>query len=236
MITPRYYFSDDFKKYEKIFYSKAYKKVHFKKGECLCDINDNFDTMFYIIDGTVKLSILHESGHEKSVSFHGTGNLQPYYYPINFKLEKSLLLTAITDVNALAFDKNYFYTIIKENIDLYDSLLEGLVRLINLLMCENTSMLYDNGLVKISNFLYSYLKTGQSKNNIIYIQQHEIAAIAGMNRINTAKHLRELRNRKIISTARNKITILDEEDLFKLCSDEYKEKPATDILNDKREI
>ena len=57
-----------------------------------------------------------------------------------------------------------------------------------------------------------------------------------MNRINTAKHLRELRNRKIISTARNKITILDEEDLFKLCSDEYKEKPATDILNDREKF
>jgi len=236
MNTPRYYFSDDFKKYEKMFYSKTYKKVHFKKGDCLCDINDNFDTIFYIIDGTVKLSILHESGHEKSVSFHGTGNLQPYYYPINFKLEKSLLLTAITDVDALAFDKNYFYTIIKENIELYDSLLEGLVRLINLLMCDTASMLYDNGLVKISNFLYSYLKTGQSKNNIINIQQHEIASIAGMNRINTAKHLRELRNRKIISTARNKIIILDEEALFRLCSDEYKENTDTDIVNNKSEI
>lgn len=221
MLTPRYFFSNDFKEYEQLFYSKSKTLLNFKSGEYLCGVDSNFESIYYIIDGTIKLSILHESGHEKCISFHGTGDIQPYYYSLNFKLERSLLLTAITDVTVLSFNKNDFYNIIKENHELYDSLLNGFVKLVNLLMCETTSLLYDSGLIKVCNFLYSFLQVGLSTNNIINISQHDLSTIVGMNRINTAKYLKKLRDEKIIATSRNKITILNKEKLYNLCSDEY---------------
>ncbi|MCY6957435.1 Crp/Fnr family transcriptional regulator [Clostridium brassicae] len=223
MYAPRYYFSDNFKKYESLFYSEEHEVQHYKKGEYLCGINDSMDTIFYIVSGTAKLSILHQSGHEKNFSFHGTGTIQPLYYPIDFSLEHSVLILAISDVEVLAFKKKYFSKIVKENPEMYETLLEGFVRMVDLLMYDTANLLFNDGLVKICNFLYSYLVTGGCDDGVIRLSQNDLASMIGMNRTNTAKYLKTLREKKIIKTYRNHITIIDKDRLLDECSSELRE-------------
>ena len=223
MITPRYYFNGDFIKYENILRSIKHTVETCHKGDVLCDVDSNFQCSYYILKGSLKLSVLHGSGREKVISFYGPGNLEPLYYPIEFQLEKSLIYTAMNDVEVWVFNKKDIGKLAKENNDFNTSLLEGMVKLVNLLICDMSSALYDNGLIKISNFLYSYYIAGNRKENAIELTQDELASVAGMNRINTAKHLKELRERGIIKTERNKIVVLKLEELHKLCSDEFVE-------------
>lgn len=221
MLTPRYYFSDEFKKFEGFFKEKNFKLEHFNKGEYISGPEDQLNTIYYIIDGTIKLSLLHESGREKTFSFHGTGTLIPYFHPGKFKLEQSLLLYAVTDINVLSCDKLYFAEILKDNYELGSALLEVYVKHINLLMYDVGNQLFNNGLIKVCNFLYSYLKIGKSENSIIDISQDELALIVGLNRISVSKNLKILKNQKIIKTSRNKITITDENKLLNLCSNDF---------------
>lgn len=223
MYTPQYYFSNNFKQYESLFYSKKHEVKHYKKGEYLCGVDDRMDTIFYIVSGTAKLSILHQSGHEKNFSFHGAGTIQPFYYPVDFTLEHSLLLLAVSDMEVLAFKKEDFSTIVKENPQLYDTLLEGFVNMVDLLMYDTANLLFNDGLVKVCNFLYSYLITGECNDGVIKLSQNDLASITGMNRTNTAKYLKILREKQIIKTARNHITIIDKDGLLYQCSNELRE-------------
>jgi CRP-like cAMP-binding protein len=223
MITPRYYFEEDFRKYEHILKTIKHSKESHRKGDVICDVDSNFGKIYYILKGSLRLSVLHGSGHEKTISFHGTGTIQPLYYPVEFQLEKSLIYTCMNDVEVLVFSKADIGKLAKENNEFNTSLLEGMVKLVNLLICDMSSALYDNGLIKICNFLYSYYIAGNRKCCIIELRQEELASVAGMNRINTAKYLRELRNSGIIKTERNRIIILNVRELYKLCSDEFVE-------------
>lgn len=103
--------------------------------------------VYYILKGSLRLSVLHVSGHEKAISFYGAGTLETLYYPIEFQLEKSLIYTTMNDVEVLVFNKKDIGKLAKENNDFNTSLLEGMVKLVNLLICDMSSSLYDNGLI-----------------------------------------------------------------------------------------
>ncbi len=62
--------------------------------------------------------------------------------------------------------------------------------------------------------------SSEFKDGVIRISQKDLSAIIGMNRTNTAKYLKLLREEEIIKTSRNNITILDEKNLLKQCSNE----------------
>ena len=87
-------------------------------------------------------------------------------------------------------------------------------------MYDTTNILFNDGLVKTCNFLYSCLMSSEFKEGVIRISQKDLSAIIGMNRTNTAKYLKLLREKNIIKTSRNNITILDEKNLLKQCSNE----------------
>lgn len=218
MQTPRYYFSDEFKKFEEVIKNSNSKLEYFKKGEYLSATGEELDKIYYILDGTVKMSLIHESGREKTFSFHGPGTLIPYYYPSKFKLEKSLLLYAVTDIDVLSVDKLDFAGILESNFELCNIHFDVYVKLVNLLMYDIGNQLFNDSLVKTCNFLYSYLKIGESKNNIIDISQDELASIVGLNRISVAKNLKLLRDQDVIKTSRNRIVIVDSQKLLQLCS------------------
>lgn len=221
MITPRYFFSEDFRLYENMLREINHSIEYYNKGDILCDVDSNFNKVYFILSGILRLSVLHDSGHEKTISFYGTGTIQPYYYPMEFQLEKSLIYTAMNDVKVLVFSKSDIGKLANKDNDFNSSLLVGMVKLVNILICDMSSSLYDNGLIKICNFLYSYYTAGDRTNNSVELRQDELASVAGMNRINTAKHLKELRDREIIKTERNRIVILKLDELYKLCSDEF---------------
>lgn len=223
MITPRYYFEEDFREYQHMLKEIKHTRELHRKGDIICGVDSSFSKIYYILKGSLRLSVLHGSGHEKIISFYGSGTIQPLYYPLEFQLEKSLVYTCMNDVEVLVFSKADIGMLAKENNAFNTSLLEGMVKLVNLLICDMSSSLYDNGLIKICNFLYSYYIAGNRKCSVIELRQDELASVAGMNRINTAKYLKELRERKIIKTERNRIIILNADMLFELCSDEFVE-------------
>ena len=78
-------------------------------------------------------------------------------------------------------------------------------------MYDTANILFNDGLVKVCNFLYSYLITGECNDGVIKLSQNDLASITGMNRTNTAKYLKILREKQIIKTARNHITIIDKD-------------------------
>lgn len=82
---------------------------------------------------------------------------------------------------------------------------DAYMRLVVLLIEDNINQLFSTGLEKIAHFLYSAVTN--SGNPVVLISQDDLANFVGMNRANVAKYLKQLREEKIIETARNRIIV-----------------------------
>nr|WP_281253622.1 helix-turn-helix domain-containing protein [Sporomusa silvacetica] len=66
------------------------------------------------------------------------------------------------------------------------------------------------------NCLYMFMQYGPYKDKVLPLNQDELANMAGISRIQTARTLQNLRKNGIVSTQRNKIKILNEKALERL--------------------
>ena len=75
MLTPRYFFTNDFLQCYEYFLSQSHRKKFYKKGDYLWEPGMPFHTIHYIISGVAQNYIEHENGHRKIISFHGNGTV-----------------------------------------------------------------------------------------------------------------------------------------------------------------
>lgn len=215
---PKYFFSNDFKSYEDIFIKHGVK-CEFNKNDIISCQGDTLKNAFYIKKGIMQVSIGHEIGKEKIVSFMGEGSLFPV--GINehkYKMEYSMVEKAFTNVEAYKFKYEQLRDIVIKNPSIALSIIEHNCDFTSFLFYEIASLSYDSIKCKVSNILYLLFSNGPFKDNIIELNQEEIASIIGASRIQVARVLQKLRDAKIIKTHRNSVEILDVEELKKICS------------------
>lgn len=214
----QYYFSGDFSQFEDYFFSIKHERRKYKKGESLTGIGEPMDEMFYILSGTMASSYLHESGHYKAFSFYGKGYLVPLYFPGDLNMLRSLVFTAVSDLEVYVFNRDTFDQYLYGNLELNKIMYQCYIDLVSLLIQENANQLFCTGLEKISNFFYIYLENIKEKNNTIYLSQNEVMEFVGLNLKNVSKYLKILRDDGVIETHRNKINVLDLAKLKGYCS------------------
>lgn len=214
----KYFFSNDFKEYEHLFIKHG-SKCEFNKNDIISAQGDTLKYAFYIKKGIMQVSVGHEIGKEKIVSFMGEGNLFPI--GINehkYKMEYSIVEKAFTYVEAYKLEYEVLREIVKNNTDLALSIIEHNCDFTSFLFYEISSLSYDNIRCKVSSILYILIKDGLFKNNIIELKQDEIANIIGASRIQVARVLQFLRVNNVIKTHRNSIEVLNMDKLSEMSS------------------
>lgn len=221
MLTPRYFFTDDFSRFYEYFCSQLHRKRAVTKGEYLWEPERPFEKVHYILSGIAQNYLEHENGHRKIISFHSRGTVFPGYHQQNFKIEGALITKAISDMQVLEFSKAEFGIMFENNLQLSAAVVEWYSSYVNLLLYEAAHQEYNHSFIKLCNLLFLFTQNvSEGQALTIQLTQDEIADILAVNRVNLARHFARLRNEHIIATHRKRIEIVDLPALADYCSEE----------------
>lgn len=215
----QYYFADDFSAFENYFSRIKHGVRKYKKNAPLSGYGEPMDEMYYILEGTMSGSFIHESGNVKTSSFYGKGYLAPLYFPGELEIMKAFAFTAVTDLEVYVFNRLTFDQYVNSNPELNIAMYSAYIKLVSLQGQEMVNQMFSTGMEKICNFFYIYLKNTNGHENVIPFSQHTIAEFVGMNRPNVAKYLKVLRAENIIDTYRNRIIVKNIEKMREYCSE-----------------
>lgn len=221
MLTPRYFYTDDFSQFHSYFLSQPHVRKAFHKGEYLWELGRPYEKIHYIVSGAEMHYADHESGRRKIISFHGAGTVFPGYRQNDYKIELSLTTAALSDMEVLEFTKQQFRAMFEANAALAEAVVDWYSSYVNLFLFETVHQEYNPSLIKICNLLY-LLTVSQSFRSgpVLGMTQDELAELLGLSRVQITRGLSELRSRNIISTGRGKIEVLDLPGLEELCTNE----------------
>ena len=105
MLIPRYYFADDYADFYEYFLSHPHIRKRFRKHEYLWAPGEPLTHVYYIISGIALTSLEHEDGFRKISSMHSKGTLFPGCHQVEFKIEQSIVTTALSEMEVLSFTK-----------------------------------------------------------------------------------------------------------------------------------
>lgn len=217
MLIPRYYFTNEYKDFYEYFLSKPHTEKKFSQGEYLWNLDETIEKIYYIKSGIVQTYIEHEEGYRKIISFHGAGTVFPGYHNLSFKIEKSIVTLALSDVEVLEFSKEEFAQMLLDNQKLNSQMLDWYACYVNLLLYETAHQEYNSIFLKLCNLLYLFSQNS-NEGSIIELTQENIASILAVNRVNAAKSLARLRDEGIIVPYRKRLEIIDMPRLMAYCS------------------
>ena len=221
MLTPRYFFANDFRQFYEYFLSQPHTARTFHKGDYLWKPGQPYEKIHYIISGAAVHFADHENGRRKIISFHGAGTVFPGYRQHDYKIELSLITAALSNMKVLEFTKDQFQKMFETNIALSEQVVNWNSMYINRFLFEIVHQEYNPSFVKICNLLYLLtINQPACSGLVIDMTQEELAEILGLSRIQLTRGLSELRRQNIISTSRGKIHVINLPALASLCSSE----------------
>lgn len=219
MLTPRYYFLDDFSQFQTYFLSRPHKRKAFAKGAYLWAPDAPFGTLHYILSGLCQNYVEHENGRRKILSFHGSGTVFPGYHQHDFRIERSIITKAICGMEVLEFTKDEFRLMFEENPQLAANVVEWFSMYTNLLLYDTAHQEYNSSFIKLCNLLYLLLShTPGGPGNVVDTTQDDLSDILGMSRVNLTRGLSQLRSEDIIRTHRKWVEVVDTAALARYCS------------------
>ena len=221
MLTPRYYFADDFRPFYHYFLSQPHKKRSFQSGEHLWEPGQPYQKIHYIISGAAVHYADHETGRRKIISFHGAGSVFPGYRLHDYKIELSLITTALSAMDVLEFTVPQFQMMFETNTALSRQVVNWYSMYINRFLFETIHQEYNSSFVKVCNLLYLLAVNHPPHSGLVIdMTQDKLAELLGLSRVQITRELAKLRKQDLISTNRGKITIKNLPALAKLCSSE----------------
>lgn len=221
MLTPRYYFADDFRSFYDYFLSQPHKTRTFRKGDYLWKPGQPYEKIHYVISGAAIHFADHENGRRKIISFHGAGTVFPGYRQYDYKIELSLITAALSDMKVLEFTKDQFQKMFETNTALSKQVVNWYSMYINRFLFEIVHQEYNPSFVKICNLLYLLtINQPACSGLVIDMTQEELAEILGLSRIQLTRGLSDLRKQNIISTARGKVHVINLPALARFCTSE----------------
>lgn len=221
MLTPRYFFADDFRRFYDYFLSQPHIERNFHKGEYLWKPGQPYEKIHYIISGAAIHYADHENGRRKIISFHGAGTVFPGYRQHDYKIELSLVTAALSEMKVLEFTKEQFQKMFETNTALSEQVVNWHSMYINHFLFETVHQEYNPSFVKICNLLYLLtINQPACSGLVVEMTQEELSEILGLSRVQLTRGLLELRKQNIISTARGKVHITDLPALANFCSSE----------------
>lgn len=220
MLLSRYFFQDEFTKYETMFEKYSHVKKKVKAKEFIITPDGKLDYIYYIKSGIVQVSAFHISGEEKIFGYWSSGSMYPVMCTHqNFAFEHSIAMKAMTETELYVFTVEIFREMLAEDTTFACECIDHHCRYSNMLIFSITTNSCEPLINRVCNILYIQLYHIPNNEDCVELGQEAIASLAGASRVSVARILGTLREKGIIQTAKEKIFILDRERLKKYVSD-----------------
>lgn len=217
MQQTRYYFEKEFEEYRDILSSYPHTAMRFRKNEYLVKPGELFALNHYIISGLVKISVLHESGEERILSFCGPGSIYPIIANEKpFVLEDKICVQAAADTVTWTYPFAMTRSIMQKEPEIACTMIDHYCRMTNFLFYELTSESCEDLRTRICNILLVFCEN--SKSSVVPLSQSELSSLVGAVRSSAVRVLKDLREGGLIETQRSSIRILDMDALRQQCS------------------
>lgn len=213
---PKYVFTNEYVEHLPLLLKLKHKQVHFKKGDILWGAGDVINNVYYFLNGICETYILHENGHKRIIFFHGEGTVFPGFQDTEYKIERSIIVEALTDIEACVFDRKDVYELSLNEKELMKTSFEMYSAYINVLLYDAAHQAYNDIFLKLCNFLYLL----HSYDVNISLSQEDISDTLGVGRSHVTKCLTRLKDEGIIEVKRKAITIINSAKLKAYCSEE----------------
>lgn len=190
-------------------YLKYGERQYIEKGTILYNQGDVESGFYYVDKGLVKVQTVTYDGEEKSLGYHGPGQLfgelaiieRPYFSTAS----------AVEDSVIYFLTRKRFKEMIEVSEEPLRLFLASLITKITLLLEQ---VLLDSPLQQVS---YALLKLSEVSNKKeVFITQEDLAKLTGLTRMTIYKVLKDLKEREIITTPKRSIHILDSSKLADL--------------------
>lgn len=200
MLTPRYYFADDFCGFHDYFLAQPHKETVFRKGELLWKPGQPYDRLNYFLSGAAVHFAEHETGRRRIISFHGPGTVFPGYHTTDFRIELSLTMSALSKIRVLEFTIPQFRAMFESNAALAEQVVNWYAMYVNRFLFETVHREFNSSRVKLCNLLY-LLTMNQPANSglVIEMTQEDLADILGISRVHLTRELTELRRMGVLT-------------------------------------
>ena len=221
MLTPRCFFSEDFRSFQDYFFSQPHRRRTFARGDYLWRPERPFESVHYILSGVSQNYVEHENGRRKIISFHGPGTLFPGYHRQDYKIERSLITRALSPMEVLEFSKEEFRLMFAHNGDLSAAVVEWYAMYVNLLLYDTAHQEYNSSFLKLCNLLYLLADSPVGgRQGVLNLTQDDLADLLGISRANLTRGLAQLRRQGTLRTRRGLVELLDLPALAQCCSEE----------------
>ena len=221
MLTPRCFFSEDFRSFQDYFFSQPHRRRTFARGDYLWRPERPFESVHYILSGVSQNYVEHENGRRKIISFHGPGTLFPGYHRQDYKIERSLITRALSPMEVLEFSKEEFRLMFAHHGDRSAAVVEWYAMYVNLLLYDTAHQEYNSSFLKLCNLLYLLADSPVGgRQGVLYLTQDDLADLLGISRANLTRGLAQLRRQGILRTRRGLVELLDLPALAQCCSEE----------------
>lgn len=219
MLVPRYYYANTYDEFCEWLQSKPHEIRKYRKNDILFSYSEPIRDIFYIKSGIAEVTLLHEKGHEKILSFHSNGSIFPGCHDLDFKIERSIGMRAVTDIEVMVFRSSDFNRYLDENQALFRTMYNWYASYINLLLYESAHQEYNNSFTKLCNMLYLIaVNSDEPVQHEIRFTHEELSKVLSVYRSNISRYLSKLRKEGILATHHNRIEITDLESLQNYCT------------------
>lgn len=217
-IVPSIYLANYLQNFEDVIRSYDVKVRKYKKGEFLTQYGVINNTVYYIKEGILHLSLGHDQG-KKSLCLFGNGTIFPVGVEIHkYRAEYEMILQAFTDLEVYAMPYPVLKKIVQENGMLAGELLKENCDFIGYMFLDTINQTFEPCLSRICDILYLYLMKVQPNQDLIPLSQAELASIGGASQAQMERTIKLLKDEKILSTSRKQLRILDREKLLDYCT------------------
>ena len=223
MLISRIFFLNEFSEYERILESYPHTVEHLKEQEYFWVPGNYMDRVYYIVSGMTQTSIIHDGGEEKIFGYWGEGELYPLMCTqMEFNTERSIQFKALTETIAFSFTTETFRRILAEHPEITYACIDRYCRYSNSLLFSTVTNSYESIVTRICNLLYMYLHYMPNDAQQVNVSQGEIASILGTTRVSVARGLTQLRQEKVVKTAKGKIFVLNMDQVLQYSSKYHK--------------
>ena len=222
MDRPKFYFTNVFNQFKPLLLEYSMGRKRFPKGSTMFSSAQTLDFCFYIESGLARYSVMHESGAEKTLFYHGAGSMFPAYSsPRQYRINEFGF--SISEIEGFVISQKRIKELMTQNVALMKKILDTYLEMFNFLVFDSINQCYSSAYVRLCNFLYIYMEDRNSTGEDgleIRLTQEELASIVAVSRVQISAILNRLRNQKIIQTDRKRICIRNIELLAEQCTGE----------------
>ena len=180
MLTPRYYFADDFCGFHDYFLAQPHKETVFRKGDLLWKPGQPYDRLNYFLSGAAVHFAEHETGRRRIISFHGPGTVFPGYHTTDFRIELSLTMSALSEIRVLEFTIPQFRAMFESNAALAEQVVNWYAMYVNRFLFETVHQEFNSSRVHLTRELTELRRMGVLTTTRGRLTITDLPALAGL--------------------------------------------------------